>query len=94
MAFEQEDVPGSVEEQEGRAGGSGAGVELNVILHSVNIPELLPFRLSCMQRFQVPSASWPLFTDPKYPSGKKDPLKGALADLIELLAVALKQVLI
>ena len=92
VALLQEDVPGMVVEQAGIAGGKGAGELLNVILQFVSDPALAAVRLSCIHRVQAPFAFCPLFTAPKYPSGIKVPVKGAVPALMDVVAVALKHV--
>ena len=92
VALLQDDVPGKVVEQPGKAGGNGAGVLLNVILQLTSDPAFAAVRLSCMQSDQAPFAFCPLFTAPKYPSGIKVPVKGAVPALMEVAAVAVKQV--
>jgi hypothetical protein len=92
VALLHDDVPGSVVEQPGKAGGNGAGVLLNVILQLTREPAFAAVRLSCMHSDHRPLAFWPLFTAPKYPSGIKVPVKGAIPDLMDVAAVAVKQV--
>ena len=46
VALVQDDVPGTVMEQAGIEGGSGAGVLPKVKLQETSEPALLPFRLS------------------------------------------------
>ena len=78
----------------GKAGGNGAGVVLNVRLQLFNVPAFAVVLLSCIQSFQIPFAFCPLFTAPKYPSGKKAPVNGDVPNLIDVGAVAVKQVLV
>jgi hypothetical protein len=92
VALLQEEVPGMVVEQAGIAGGNGAGVLLNVMLQLTSDPALAAVRLSCMHRDQAPFAFCPLFTAPKYPSGINVPVNGAVPALMEVDAVAVKQV--
>jgi hypothetical protein len=93
-ALAQSDVEGMVVLHAGNAGGCGAGVLLKVMDHETRLPALPGVLLSSMHNFQVPFGFCPLFTAPKCPSGKKEPVNGAAPNLIGVLAEALKQVLV
>lgn len=93
-ALAQLALDGMVVVQGGKAGGAGAGVLLNVNDQLVTLPELPLFLLSTIHKDQVPFAFCPLFTAPRWPSGRKVPVNGDDPNLMGLVAVAEKTVFV
>jgi len=94
VALAQFALGGMMVEQEGSEGGAGAGVLLNVSDQFTTLPVLPGFLLSRTQSDQVPFAFCPLFTAPKWPSGRKLPVKGGAPNLIGLVAVVVNTVFV
>jgi hypothetical protein len=94
VALAQFELDGMLMLQDGKAGGRGAALVLNVIDHETRLPALVGALLSSMHNFHVPLGFCPLFTAPKCPSGRKVPVNGAELNFMGAEAVELKHVFV